>query len=313
MFEDKLPILFEVFIYFNYYIYSKNLQKAKEKGIKISQIEEIDTDTEEKNEISEFQTLISKAQEHIKNIEKQISLIIPLKNRVNDAMGEEDVEVSKKINSIINKVDDSKNKMDKIIKSLKDQLNPDETNKEQTEVRVKKNLFDSMIKKYQNTLQRFQDEEGEIKKNKETKLIRGAEIALGQDLNEEERKEVIENPQMVQQIYEAKLKQKPDVKLINAVQDLEERHKEIKNLETSILQLHKMVVELNLLVQYQGEMIDNIVDNINSAKEYIKKGEVQVGKAKKNMECTRKIKCIIIIVVIVVLLIILIPILVKVL
>ena len=74
-----------------------------------------------------------------------------------------------------------------------------------------------------------------------------------------------------------------------------------------------MVVELNLLVQYQGEMIDNIVDNINSAKEYIKKGEVQVGKAKKNMECTRKIKCIIIIVVIVVLLIILIPILVKVL
>ena len=290
MFEDKLPILFEVFIYFNYYIYSKNLQKAKEKGIKISQIEEIDTDTEEKNEISEFQTLISKAQEHIKNIEKQISLIIPLKNRVNDAMGEEDVEVSKKINSIINKVDDSKNKMDKIIKSLKEP-----------------------IKKYQNTLQRFQDEEGEIKKIKETKLIRGAEIALGQDLNEEERKEVIENPQMVQQIYEDKLKQKAHVKLINAVQDLEERHKEIKNLETSILQLHKMVVELNLLVQYQGEMIDNIVDNINSAKKYIKKGEVQVGKAKKNMECTRKIKCIIIIVVIVVLLIILIQILVKVL
>ena len=233
----------------------------------------------------------------------------------------EDAEISDKINTITNNVYNSKKQMDIIINQLKDQLGVKDKNNNQledknknedeTEKRLKENLFKSMIKKYTKTLQRFQDEESEIKKIKETKLIRGAEIALGDDLNEQQKQEVIENPQCVIQIYEDKFKQKAPVRLINAVRDLEERHNDLKKLEKSILQLHELVVQFNLLVQYQGELIDNIVDNVNRSKEYIIKGEKEIIKSKKNMECTRKIKCIIVAVVVVVLLIILIPIIVK--
>ena len=208
--------------------------------------------------------------------------------------------------------------MDSIIKQLKPQLQPDQdiqdNNKKQNEkvdLRLKKNLFDAMIKKYQNTIQRFQDEEGEIIKIKETKLVRGAEIALGQELDEQQKKEIIDNPQMVQQIYEDKLKQKAHVKLVNAVRDLEERHKDIKNLEKSVIELHKMIMQLNILVQYQGEMIDNIVENVSKAKDYVIKGEKNIEKGEKNMKRSRKIKCIIMIVVIAILLIIFIPIIIK--
>ena len=78
-----------------------------------------------------------------------------------------------------------------------------------------------------------------------------------------------------------------------------------------MLELHKMILQLNALVQYQGEMIDNIVTNISQAKDAIIKGEKELGAAKNKMNCTRKIKCIIMIVVIAALLIIIIPIIVK--
>ena len=214
-----------------------------------------------------------------------------------------------------------KNLIDKLKPYLKpkdiDENNKDpkdikiEKNNQEVELRIKQNLFDGMIKKFQHSVERFQEIYNEIKSVRETKIVRGAEIALGQDLDEQERKQVIEDPQMVVQIYENKLKQKAHLKLISAVRDLEERHQDIKRLEKSVLELHKMVVELNLLFQYQGEMIDNIVINIKNAKDYIDKANVEIHKGNKCMECKRKIKCIIMIIVIAILLIILIPIIVK--
>ena len=210
--------------------------------------------------------------------------------------------------------------MDSIINQLKIKLQPDPNIKddkkdkkqnEEVELRSKKNLFDAMIKKYQNTIQRFQDEESGIIKVKETKLIRGAEIILGQDLDEKEKKEIIHNPQMAQQIMVNKLTVVPDITLVNAVRDLEERHKEIKNLEKSIIELHKMIIQLNIIVQYQGEMIDNIVENISKAKDYLLDAEEKIGEGENNLKSSQKKKIIIMIVVIAILLVIFIPIIIK--
>ena len=81
--------------------------------------------------------------------------------------------------------------------------------KEDPDLRTKKNLFNAMVKKYQRVIQKFQDEESEMKNIKETKLIRNAEIGLGRDLTKKEKEEIIEDPKMIEQIYENKLKGKP--------------------------------------------------------------------------------------------------------
>ena len=147
--------------------------------------------------------------------------------------------------------------MDKIIKSLESQLKNDKNDenedpnkkKDESDLRLQKNLFDAMIKKYQKEIQKFQSEESEMKQIKETKLIRDAEIGLGRNLTEKEKEKIIEDPKMIQQIYEDKLKSKAHIKLQNAVRDLEERHRDIKKLEKSIIESSKMITELNKLVQ----------------------------------------------------------------
>ena len=223
------------------------------------------------------------------------------------------------MNNISNDIIESRGRMDKIIKELESELKNDQNDenadpniiKDDSDLRLKKNLFAAMIKKYQNVIQKFQSEESEMKQIKETKLIRDAEIGLARDLTEKEKENIIEDRKMIQQIYEDKLKGKADIKLQNAVRDLEERHKDIKKLEKSIIELSNMINELNKLVQYQGEMIDNIVENVSKSKDYITKAERELVAGKEKMKCKKNLKCTIAIIASIALLIIIIPIIVK--
>ena len=262
---------------------------------------------EEDQSMKDFSSTIATCQSKIKSIDAQIDNLMRLKAEVISSTGQEERQISNKINMIVNSVQTTQNEMDKLVKELKAMLNTEGGDINDPELRIKNNLFGSMLRKYQNTCMRFQREESNIKNIIETKLVRAAEIAVNQELTEEQRKEVIENPQMVQQMYENKLTGAAHIKLQNAVRDLEERHRDIKKLEKSILQVHNMIIELSKLVSLQGEMIDNIEVNIQKAKDYVIKGEKNVDKSKKNLQSARKKKCIIILIIVGVLIVILIP------
>ena len=243
--------------------------------------------------MQDFSSTIAQCQSNIKAIEAKIDQLIRLKGEVISSTGQEERDISNKINSIVNSVNTTQNQMDKLIKELKAMLSMEQEDKNDPEIRIKNNLFGSMLKKYQNTCMRFQREESDIKNLIETKLVRAAEIAVNQELTEEQRKEVIENPQMIQQMYENKLTGAAHIKLQNAVRDLEERHRDIKKLEKSILQVHNMVQELNALVKYQGEIIDNVEINIKSAKNYVFKAEKTINCKYRCAKCCHdlQMKC----------------------
>jgi syntaxin 1B/2/3 len=243
--------------------------------------------------MQDFSSTIAQCQSHIKSIEAKIDQLIRLKGEVISSTGQEERDISNKINSIVNSVNTTQNQMDKLIKELKAMLSMEQEDKNDPEIRIKNNLFGSMLKKYQNTCMRFQREESDIKNLIETKLVRAAEIAVNQELTEEQRKEVIENPQMIQQMYENKLTGAAHIKLQNVVRDLEERHRDIKKLEKSILQIHNMVQELNALVKYQGEIIDNVEINIKSAKNYVFKAEKTINCKYRCAKCCHdlQMKC----------------------
>ena len=75
--------------------------------------------------------------------------------------------------------------------------------------------------------------------------------------------------------------------------------------------MHQMIIEINKLVKYQGEIIDNIADNVSKSKDWIEKGETTIKKGYERMKCKYKIKCIITWIIVVSLLIIIIPIILK--
>ena len=174
------------------------------------------------------------------------------------------------------------------------------------ERRISKNLHGATVKNFQDTMIQFQSLESELKSINERMIIRSAEIATGSKLTDEEKKEIAMNPELAQKMIQDKLSGQAHSKLQNAVRDLEERHAEIKKLETSIMEVHKLIEELAGLVKLQGEMIDDICENIAVSKTNVTDAEENIIKAKENMISARKKKCIILIVVAVILAIIMI-------
>lgn len=70
--------------------------------------------------------------------------------------------------------------------------------------------------------------------------------------------------------------------------------------------------EVSMLVQQQGEMIDNILKNVIEAKDYVVKAEVILAKEKEIHKTSRKKICCIIFLSLAILALILTPIIIKV-
>ena len=101
------------------------------------------------------------------------------------------------------------------------------------ERRISKNLYGATVKNFKDAMIQFQSLESELKSINERMIIRSAEIASGKKLTDEEKQEIVMNPEMAQKMIQDKLSGQAHSKLQNAVRDLEERHAEIRKLESS--------------------------------------------------------------------------------
>ena len=80
-------------------------------------------------------------------------------------------------------------------------------------------------------------------------------------------------------------------------------------LEKSIGELNQMFLDLAVLVQHQGEMLNNIEAQVDKAKDYMESGNKELKIALKNRKKTRRRMCCFIICVVVIFVIILGPVL----
>uniref|UniRef100_A0A1I8GNI9 t-SNARE coiled-coil homology domain-containing protein n=1 Tax=Macrostomum lignano TaxID=282301 RepID=A0A1I8GNI9_9PLAT len=70
--------------------------------------------------------------------------------------------------------------------------------------------------------------------------------------------------------------------------DIEARHEDIMKLEKSIKELHDMFLDMAMLVESQGEMIDRIEFNVQQAVDYIETAKQDTKKAVKYQSKARR-------------------------
>ncbi|KAJ8286550.1 hypothetical protein GJAV_G00040470 [Gymnothorax javanicus] len=75
-----------------------------------------------------------------------------------------------------------------------------------------------------------------------------------------------------------------------ALSEIESRHKDIVQLESSIRELHQMFLDIALLLETQGDMANNIEKNVHSAAEYVGRAERETKKAVEYQSRTRRLK-----------------------
>ncbi|KJE96279.1 syntaxin 1.1 [Capsaspora owczarzaki ATCC 30864] len=92
-----------------------------------------------------------------------------------------------------------------------------------------------------------------------------------------------------------------------ALEDIQDRHKDIVKLEKSIRELHELFLDMAILVEQQGEMIDRIEFNVGQAADHVAESKKELKHAARYQGKARRKKIMIVILLIIAILIIILP------
>jgi type I site-specific restriction endonuclease len=77
----------------------------------------------------------------------------------------------------------------------------------------------------------------------------------------------------------------------NEAAQLEEREREMRQLETDILDINDIFRDLGTMVHDQGDLVDNIETQVETAAVRVESGNTQLAKAVRHKKCSRKLTC----------------------
>ncbi|KAL9161762.1 hypothetical protein ABFS82_07G041900 [Erythranthe guttata] len=97
-------------------------------------------------------------------------------------------------------------------------------------------------------------------------------------------------------------------KVIETVVEIQDRHDAAKEIEKSLLELHQIFMDMAVMVEAQGEQMDDIEHHVMNAAQYVGDGTKSLKVAKEHQKSSRRCLCIGIILLLVLIIIVIIPI-----
>lgn len=79
--------------------------------------------------------------------------------------------------------------------------------------------------------------------------------------------------------------------VMETILEIQERHDTVTVLERNLKELHQVFMDMAILVETQGDQLDDIESHVNGANSFVKGGTVQLQVARKTQMNTRKWAC----------------------
>jgi len=97
--------------------------------------------------------------------------------------------------------------------------------------------------------------------------------------------------------------------VLETIQEIQERHDAVKDIERHLLELHQIFMDMATLVDAQGEQLNDIEQQVGRASSFVMRGAQHLQVAKNTQRNSRKCCCIAVILLVILLLILAIPLL----
>ncbi|XP_065110287.1 syntaxin-11a [Paramisgurnus dabryanus] len=176
-------------------------------------------------------------------------------------------------------------KMDALRKELEEQHGA-----ESALVRMVRHQFVSITSSFHEAMNEYNNAEMAQRDNCKTRIQRQAEI-MGKEVTGEQVEQMIETGKW--NVFSDDLLTDGRTAR-SALNEIENRHKELLELESRIKDIHELFFQLALLVEEQGPMVDNIEANVCATEDYVAKATEQIKKAvkyKKKNPCRQLFCC----------------------
>jgi len=230
-------------------------------------------------EVEEIRSNIDKIQANVEEVKRKHSAILSAP-QTNEKMKQELEDFMSDIKRTANRV---RSKL-KVIETGIEQ--EDLVNKASAELRIKKTQLSTLSRKFVEVMTEYNRTQTDYRERCKSRIQRQLEIT-GRTTTNEELEDMLEqgNPAVFTQgiiMDTAAAKQ--------TLADIEARHADIIKLETSIKELHDMFMDMAMLVDSQGEMIDRIEYHVEHAVDYVQTATQDTKKALKYQSKARRNK-----------------------
>ncbi|XP_077995797.1 syntaxin-like isoform X1 [Glandiceps talaboti] len=228
-------------------------------------------------EVEEIRNHIDHIQSNVEEMKKKHSQILS-SPQTDEKVKEELEELMADIKKTANKV---RGKL-KVIESGIEQ----EDIKSSADIRIRKTQHSTLSRKFVEVMSEYNTTQTEYRERCKGRIQRQLEIT-GKQTTNEELEDMLEsgNPAIftsgiIMDTQQAK----------QALGDIEARHNDIIKLESSIRELHDMFMDMAMLVEQQGEMIDRIEYNVEQSVDYVETAKMDTKKAVKYQSKARRKK-----------------------
>ncbi|XP_069153883.1 syntaxin-132-like isoform X2 [Solanum lycopersicum] len=160
-----------------------------------------------------------------------------------------------------------------------------------TTVSLKKKLKDKMSE-FQTLRENIHNEYREV-------VERRVYTVTGNRADEETIDRLIETGDS-EQIFQKAIREQGRGQIMDTLAEIQERHDAVRELERKLLELQQIFLDMAVLVDAQGDMLDNIESQVSAAVDHVQSGNTALQKAKSLQRNSRKWMCIAIIILLII-------------
>jgi len=202
-----------------------------------------------------------------------------------------DEKMKQELEDLMADVKKTANRVRAKLKVIEQNMEQDEqVNKASADLRIRKTQHSTLSRKFVEVMTEYNRTQTDYRERCKNRIMRQLEITGRTTTNEE-----LED--MLEQGNSAVFTQGIIMDTAAAKQtlaDIEARHADIIKLESSIKELHDMFIDMAMLVESQGEMIDRIEYHVEHAVDYVQTATQDTKKALKYQSKARRKKLILI-------------------
>jgi len=177
-----------------------------------------------------------------------------------------------------------------------------------SEARIRTNMHGTLTRKFVDVMAQYQEIQTKYKNKYRDRVERQFRI-VKPTATKDEIDEMVEGGEQADLFTQQFLQGPGHAAARNALADIQERHKDITRLETSIQELHQLFLDMAVLVETQGELLDQIEYTVAQSVNYTGKAVEELRSATKYQKKVRKKMCCVIVIMLIALIVIIAPIL----
>ncbi|CAL8071458.1 unnamed protein product [Orchesella dallaii] len=228
-------------------------------------------------EVEEIREMIDKIQNNVEEVKKKHSAILSAPTT--------DEKMKQELEDLMAGIKKTANQVRSKLKVIEQNIEQEEhTNKSSADLRIRKTQHSTLSRKFVEVMTEYNRTQTDYRERCKGRIQRQLEIT-GRTTTDEELEEMIEqgNPAVFTQGIIMETQQARQT-----LADIEARHADIIKLENSIRELHDMFMDMAMLVESQGEMIDRIEYHVEHAVDYVQTATQDTKKALKYQSKARR-------------------------